>query len=160
MRHHRSSHSASLRRKMLVTALLFAAANALPAPAAHASPTRPYAWVRSWIPRDTAGLAANPGFLIYLDPETRRPTRPSEAQRHAASEAAAAEALRGVDAPLPVVRLPGGGELVHLQGRHQVYSVARRDSAGRITTDCVADSALASQILTRPAPPPRQWEDR
>jgi len=159
MRHHGSSHSASFRRKMLLIALLFAAANALSAPVVHASPTRPYAWVRSWIPRDTASLAASPGFLIYLDPETRRPARPSEAQRRAASEAAA-EAPRGLDAPLPVVRLPGGGELVHLQGRHQVYSVARRDASGRITTDCVADSALASQILTRPAPPPRQWEDR
>jgi hypothetical protein len=59
-----------------------------------------------------------------------------------------------MDETLPVERIPGGGELVHLNGRHQVFSIARRDASGRFTTSCASDSAVSHVA------PVRQWEEK
>jgi hypothetical protein len=108
--------------------------------------------------------AASPGLLIFIDPETRKPVMPSPEQRKAmAADAARAAALHAPispDAYLPVERLPGGGELVHLDGRFQVYSIARRDANGNITTDCASDLEAAKKLLSQPAPTTREREER
>jgi hypothetical protein len=94
---------------------------------------------------------------IALDPVTRRPTAPTAEQRRAA-RAALAPAAPEMDETLPVERIPGGGEMIHLNGRHMVFSVARRDASGRFTTSCASDSAAAVRILA--TPPARDREER
>jgi len=110
----------------------------------------PYEWRPNWIPGDPPeadhGLLKMPwmtigppmpGLLIALDPVTRRPIRPSPAQRAAASALFDAGPLSASDGALPVEHIPGGGELVHLKGRFQTFSVARRGADGRFTISCV-----------------------
>jgi hypothetical protein len=99
----------------------------------------------------------SPGFFVALDPVTGLPTRPSEAQRRAAAAQFENEdALRAPLSPLVIERLPGGGEIVHLGGRFQVYSVARRDARGRIVTDCSLDPTAARRLLAAPVPATRR----
>lgn len=115
-----------------------------------------YAWTPGWAPGDPVSAPNSslwnsrfvPGLWIALDPVTRRPTTPTAEQRRAAQAPLAPER----DEVLPVERIPGGGELVHLNGRHMVFSVARRDASGHFTTTCAADSAEAARILTVPLP--------
>jgi hypothetical protein len=99
---------------------------------------------------------ATPGLFIAIDPVTHKPVMPSLEQRKAwAADAARAAALQAPLAPgafLPVERLPGGGEIVQLNGRFQAYEVARRDASGHITTDCVSDLDAAKKLVARPAP--------
>jgi len=103
-----------------------------------------------------------PGFFIAIDPESHLPTTPSEAQKRAAAAAAQAQdALLAPLGPLPVVRLPHGGEMVRLQGRYQVYSVARRDASGHIVTECAPDPEIARKMLSaQPAKPETKWEEK
>jgi hypothetical protein len=114
------------------------------------------AWAFLWTPSWLRGLpegaetilrtdSAAPGLWIALDPATRRPVRPTAEQRRAAGLAAPE-----MDEVLPVERIPGGGELLHLNGRHQVFEVARRDASGRFRTSCASDSAAAGQLLVTP----------
>lgn len=162
-------------RALAVTTLALALASMTPSPAPAAPPCASgaghrSAWTCSWrpgwlpgdpAPADRASLfdaTAVSGLWIALDPVTRRPTAPTAEQRRAV-RAALAPAAPEMDETLPVVRIPGGGELVHLNGRHQVFSVARRDASGRFTTGCASDSAAASRALTAP-PPVRQWEEK
>lgn len=86
-----------------------------------------------------------PGLWIALDPVTRRPVRPTPEQR-----ASAALQAPAIDEVLPVQRIPGGGELIHLNGRHMVFEVARRDASGRFTTGCASDSAAAARLVATP----------
>lgn len=111
-----------------------------------------FLWTPTWLPgvpqaAGTAlqGDAATAGLWIALDPVTRRPVRPTPEQRSAAGLAAPE-----VDEVLPVERIPGGGELLHLNGRHQVFEVARRDATGRFRTSCASDSATATRVLATP----------
>jgi hypothetical protein len=111
----------------------------------------PYEWRPNWIPGDPpeadrgflempwmALRPSAPGLLIALDPVTRRPIKPSSAQRAAASALLdTGGPLTAPDGAFPVEHLLGGGELVHLQGRFQIFSVARRGADGRFTTSCV-----------------------
>lgn len=116
-----------------------------------------YARTPGWLPGDPASAPNSsvgssrfvPGLWIALDPVTRRPTAPTAEQRRAA-QAALAPLAPEKDEVLPVERIPGGGELIHLNGRHMVFSVARRDASGHFTTTCAADSVEAARILTTP----------
>lgn len=122
-----------------------------------------YSWRPGWLPGDpmpseSAGLpggGAIPGLWVTLDPVTRRPTAPTAEQRRAA-QAALAPVAPEMDQALPVERIPGGGELIHLNGRHLVFSIARRDASGRFTTSCASDSAASSA----PPAPVRPWEEK
>jgi hypothetical protein len=90
---------------------------------------------------------------VALDPETGLPTVPSEAQRRAAAALLEGGLPAVDDPPLPAVRLPGGGEIVHLQGRFQSYSMARRDAHGRVVIDCVSGPGPA--VPNASGPPAR-----
>ncbi|HKQ19029.1 MAG TPA: hypothetical protein VJW75_04720 [Candidatus Eisenbacteria bacterium] len=125
----------------------------------------PYAWRPNWIPGDPIANGVGsfgtswvvfeqvtPGLIVALDPVTRLPVRPSAAQRAAAAAIFQEGDLLGPpDGLLPTERIPGGGELIHLQGRFQMFSVARRGADGRFTTDCSPDPVAASRPLAQPA---------
>ena len=134
----------------------------------------PYGWRPNWIPGDPlspgigyapapwiVGSSAAPGMIVALDPVTRLPVRPTPAQRAAAAAAFDAGALLGPpDGFLPAVRIPGGGEFVHLQGRFQIFSVARRNADGTFTTECVTDPSRVRQTGVQPPPAERRREER
>ena len=174
-----------LRRSWLTIPLTILAVAALMLPcSAGAGTTAPkwhFQWRPNWIPGDPAGEPAAllfapetvlrsgfpiaaPGLLIALDPVTRQPVMPTPEQRKAfaadAARAAAHDAPLAPGAYLRVEQLPGGGELVHLDGRFQVYSIARRDANGRITTDCAPDLEAAKTALSQPAPVQPEREER
>jgi hypothetical protein len=131
------------------------------------------AWRPNWLPGDpwidesapTFVRAADwaPGLIIAIDPVTKRPTMPTPEQRRALSDAMERGGALGApvapDAPLRVEKIPGGGEITYLDGRFQVYLVARRDANGRIVTDCAPDYESAKRIVTQPTPTPAR-EDR
>ncbi|HLQ65700.1 MAG TPA: hypothetical protein VK123_00535 [Candidatus Limnocylindrales bacterium] len=155
------------------SAAVTVAAFALPAyaRAEAAAPKWHFQWRPNWLPGDpgvepagflavtalrSASPAAPPGLFIAVDPVTHKPVTPSLEQRKAwAADAARAAALQAPLAPgafLPVERLPGGGEMVQLNGRFQAYEVARRDANGHFTTDCVSDLDAAKKLVAQPAP--------
>jgi hypothetical protein len=131
------------------------------------------AWRPNWLPGDpwmdesapTFVRAADwaPGLIIAIDPETKRPVMPTPEQRRALSDAMERGGALGApvapDAPLRVEKIPGGGEVTYLDGRFQVYVVARRDANGRIVTDCAPDGESAKRLVTQPTPTPAR-EDR
>lgn len=88
------------------------------------------------------GPARGSGLLIAIDPVTRRPIRPTPEQRRALSDLLGPEPATP---DLPAVRLSRGGEVVHLNGRFQIFSIARRDASGRLLLDCASDPAHASK---------------
>jgi hypothetical protein len=161
-------------------AIIAVAAFALPAYARAGAPAPKwhFQWRPNWIPGDpgvepaafsfpaaaflpattlrSASPAATPGLFIAIDPVTHKPVMPSLEQRKAwAADAARAAALQAPLAPgafLPVERLPGGGEMVQLNGRFQAYEVARRDANGHFTTDCVSDLDAAKKLIAQPSP--------
>lgn len=90
-----------------------------------------------------------PGLWIAIDPVTRRPVPPSVEQRLGQNRAPLAPER---DEILPVQRIPGGGELIHLNGSHMVYEVARRDASGHFRTTCAEDSVTAARIVATPVP--------
>ena len=108
------------------------------------------AWRPGWLPGDpeTVVTPSAPGLFVALDPVTHRPTAPSDAQKRAFAAQAEHDALLAPAAPLQAERLPGGGEIIHLNGQFQSYSIARRDSRGRFVTDCAPDPATARKLLT------------
>jgi hypothetical protein len=166
----------------LPLAVAAVAALALPSVASAGAPAPKwhFQWRPNWIPGDpgsepivsilpetllrSGSLVASPGLFIAIDPETRKPVMPSPEQRKAlAADAARSAALHAPispDAYLPSERIPGGGELVHLDGRFQVYSIARRDANGNITTDCDSDLESIQKLLSTPAPTTRVREER
>ena len=91
---------------------------------------------------------------------TRLPIAPSAEQKRAFAAQAEHDALLAPTLPLQVERLPGGGEIIHLNGQFQVYSIARHDAKGRIITDCAADPATARKLLKEPAPSRTDWEEK
>ena len=97
--------------------------------------------------------------MIAIDPVTKRPVTPTLEQRRAWADAMQRGGALGApvtpDAPLRVEKIPGGGEVTYLDGRFQVYMVARRDANGHIVTDCVPSYEAAKQLVsdnTKPAP--------
>lgn len=147
---HRPRTSATL---VLAAASLFTFATGRPATAAPPSDCLAFSWMAqpdpwraAWLPEEAAAMGRFSGVWISLDPVTRRPVPPTPEQR-----AGALQQAPGRDEVLPEERIPGGGALVHLNGRHIVFSVARRDASGRLTTGC-ADPADAARLLASPAP--------
>lgn len=121
------------------------------------------------MPLPYAGHAS--GLWVTLDPVTRKPVAPTAEQRRAIQEAlreaTLAPAAPDRDAFLPVQRIPGGGQLIQLDGRHMVFAVARRDASGRFVTTCATDSVDASRALptkamshSKPASAARHAEER
>jgi len=136
------------------------------APSANAAGAWRYDWRPGWLPGDpgaaetlmppvwavpTSGAA---GLFIALDPVTHLPTTPTDAQMRALATQIPHDALLAPARPLQVERLPGGGEIVHLNGQYQVYSVARRDAKGHFVTECAPDAAIARKLLTQPVVAP------
>jgi hypothetical protein len=169
---------------LALTAALWAVWVLHPAPAAAGPRTAPWftGWRPGWLPSDPPSPAAgalpgsgptfaeplwslvsvhSPGLFVALDPVTGLPTMPTAAQRRAAaSQIESEDALRAPLSPLVIEHLPGGGEIVHLGGRFQVYSVARRDARGRIVTDCSLDPAAARKLLSAPVPAAPRREEK
>jgi len=131
----------------------------------HAAGAWRYDWRPGWLPGDpgtedgvpapvwTIPTAGGAGLFIALDPVTHLPTTPTEAQMRSLATQAPHDALLAPTRPLQVERLSGGGEIVHLNGQLQVYSVARRDANGHFVTECAPDAASARRLLTQPVPP-------
>ena len=159
----------------LLTLSLASTAVAAPSSAAHRAPgkaTAIHVWRTGWLPGDAddaafpqpvwgprASLAS--GLFIAIDPVTHRPTAPSAEQKRAWAAQQEQDALLAPTRPLQVERLPGGGEIIHLNGQFQTYSIARRDAKGHIVTDCAADPASAAKLLKQPAPPSKtDWEEK
>ena len=96
------------------------------------------------------------GFLTAIDPISRRPVRPTPEQRRALSDFSSPDE---VTSDLPAERLSRGGEVVHLNGRFQIFSIVRRDASGRLTLDCVSDPAhAATPVAASPSARPRAEE--
>jgi len=160
----------------VVAALVMAVASpalVTPEGAVHAEPARtppavrldPLPWNAPWSQSLAADVSASPapweitapwlspayqsGRFIAIDPVSRRPVRPTPEQRRAFSD------LSGPDhatPDLPAERLPRGGEIVHLNGHFQIFSIARRDASGRLILDCASDPAHAAQpVAASPA---------
>ena len=85
----------------------------------------PFEWRPNWIPGDPleapkgfvepswiALRPQTPGMLVALDSVTRRPIKPSAAQRAALADGLHAGSLLAPDGLLPTVRIFGGGELI------------------------------------------------
>jgi len=108
----------------------------------------------------TLRSSATAGLFIALDPVTRLPIAPSAEQKRALAAQAEHDALLAPTRLLQVERLPGGGEIIHLNGLYQTYSIARRDAKGRILTDCATDPAAARKLLKEPPPTKTGWEER
>jgi hypothetical protein len=118
----------------------------------------PLPWNVPWSPGLAADASSSPapwevaapwlspayrsGLLIAIDPVSRRPVRPTPEQRRAFSVVLGPDE---VTPDLPAERLSRGGEIVHLNGRFQIFSVARRDASERLILDCVSDPAHAAR---------------
>lgn len=152
--------TALFRATLALAALALATAMAVRANAAPVCAQTPggTAWAFLWKPTWLRGVPQGaetvlreegtaPGLWIALDPATQRPVRPTPEQRRAAGLAAPE-----MDEVLPVERIPGGGELLHLNGRHQVFEIARRDASGRFRTSCASDSTTAARPLSTAVP--------
>jgi hypothetical protein len=131
---------------------------------AHAgTPAPPWSfdWRPGWVPGDpmdepsigAAGWLAPAGLYVALDPVTRRPVAPSVEQRRAFQAAIDLDQLLAPSAPPTVEKLPGGGEIVQLNGAFQSFSIARRDASGRFVVDCAPDGASARRLLATPLTP-------
>ena len=132
-----------------------------------------YAWRPGWVPGDpnvadqnqpvpiwTPHAIQSAGMFIAIDPVTHLPTAPSDEQKRAFAAQAERDALLAPTRPLQVEKLPGGGEIIHLNGQFQVYSIARRDAQGHIRTDCVPDPSTARKLLSEAAPSGTKWEEK
>lgn len=121
----------------------------------------PPATVNDGVDDAPAPAVGGAGMIAAIDPETGKLTRPTRAQRASLAEIMAT-ALDRVDAPVEIVALPDGGELVHVGNRFMEYAVARVDSSGRIRTDCVQGEQVEGVLGTAvpasdPAPSARAW---
>lgn len=149
---------------LLTLALALAAWSPSASAAGHAASAWRYGWRPGWLPGDPEAGDALPapawaipaagvaGLFIALDPVTHRPTTPTDAQMRSFAAQAPTDALLAPARPYQVERLPGGGEIVHLNGQLRVYSVARRDAKGHFVTECAPDPATARKLLAQPAP--------
>lgn len=156
---------ASARSTTACAVRLSSGATASAAPTSGSAP----AWLPEWVgpsPVDdvadysamfgVSSVPTAPGMIVAIDAETGLPIRPSAAQRRTLALAMSAEStdlLAPSDAPLLIERLPGGGEIMWLNGHFQMYSVARIGADGRVVTDCAQDPETAKRMLTAPSKP-------
>jgi hypothetical protein len=104
--------------------------------------------------------------MIAIDPVTKRPMMPTLEQRRAWAEAMQRGGALGApvtpDTPLRVEKIPSGGEITYLDGRFDVYMVARRDANGHIVTGCAPDYEAAKRLVSdsRKSAPARAREER
>jgi hypothetical protein len=119
------------------------------------APARLYSW-----PRPNVAAPTGPGLIIAIDPVTHLPIQPTEEQKRAIQAQRSQDALLAPAMPLQVRALPGGGEIVDLNGAYRSFSIARRDARGRIVTDCAPDAEAARKLLARPAPSASAPEDK
>jgi len=103
----------------------------------------------------TATPVAAAGLIIYIDPETGRPTStPTEAQR-AAMQSALAELLNYSDEGLVEVVMPDGSVVMDLQGRFQstlIVQVAPDGTQHFKQVGAVPDTIDAPPVSPAPAP--------
>lgn len=127
--------------------------------AAHAEiPAWPFDWRPGWIPGDPVeetrldlwSLPSNPGLYVAIDPVTHRPTAPSPEQRAAFGRSMDLSELLAPSAPVRVEALPHGGEIAHLNGAFQSFSIARRSASGTFVNDCAPDAQTALRMLATP----------
>jgi len=130
-------------------------------------------WRPGWLPGDPASDevtllppvwaargSREAGLFIALDPVTRLPIAPTAEQKRGFAAQVAHDALLAPTLPLRVEKLPGGGEIIHLNGQFHVYSIARRDAKGHVITGCATDPVSARRLLTEPAPAKTVWEEK
>jgi hypothetical protein len=149
-RRHRSIPASAL----AVLALL----SLVPVVAHAATPAWSFDWRPGWVPGDPIEepafdlwlRPANPGLFVAIDPVTHRPVAPSPEQRAAFQRAYDLSELLAPSAPVRVEALPHGGEIAHLNGAFQSFSIARRDASGRYVNDCAPDAKTALRILSSP----------
>ena len=147
--------------------------------AATASPAAPAA-VAAWLPEwvgpapvpsvtdysllFTPPVTTAPGMIIAIDPETGLLTTPTPEQRRLLTAGIeSTDLLATPGAPMLLERLPGGGEILTLNGNFQSYSIARIGPDGKIVTDCASDPKTALRILGTvpvPAPAPRRVAEK
>jgi len=128
------------------------------APATALARPWPFDWRPGWVPGDPIedavldawSLPSQPGLYVAIDPVTHRPVAPSPEQRAAFQRAFDLNELLAPTAPVRVEALPHGGEIAHLNGAFQSFSVARRDASGHYVNDCAPDAKAALQILSTP----------
>jgi len=103
----------------------------------------------------TATPVAAAGLIIYIDPETGRPTStPTEAQR-AAMQSALTELLNYSDEGLVEVVMPDGSVVMDLQGRFQstlIVQVAPDGTQHFKQVGAVPDTIDAPPVSPAPAP--------
>jgi hypothetical protein len=129
-----------------------------PAAAVAATSAWPFDWRPGWIPGDPVEepvsdlwtTTSSPGLLVAIDPATHRPVAPSAEQRAAFQRAIDFSELLAPAVPVRVEALPHGGEIAHLNGAFQSFSIARRDASGRFVTDCAPDALTALRLLATP----------
>src|SRR4029453_4790853 len=127
-------------------------------PATPLAPPWPFDWRPGWVPGDPIedtvldawAMPSHPGLYVAIDPVTHRPVAPSHEQRAAFQRAFDLNELLAPTAPVRVEALPHGGEIAHLNGAFQSFSVARRDASGHYVNDCAPDAKGALQILSTP----------
>jgi len=154
-------HVPRFRRHRSIPAYLLAALALVSlAPAAARADAWPFDWRPGWIPGDpvadvaldTWAMPSNPGLYVAIDPVTHRPVAPTAEQRAAFGRAMDLSELLAPSAPVRVEALPHGGEIAHLNGAFQSFSIARRDATGRFVNDCAPDAQTALRILSTPLP--------
>lgn len=129
-----------------------------PSAAVAGTPAWPFDWRPGWIPGDPVEApvsdlwttTASPGLFVAIDPATHRPVAPSAEQRAAFQRAIDLSELLAPAAPVRVEALPHGGEIAHLNGAFQSFSIARRDASGRFVADCAPDARTALRLLATP----------
>ena len=130
------------------------------------APAWPFDWRPGWVPGDPVEessldvwtMPSNPGLFVAIDPVTHRPVAPSPEQRAAFQRAFDLSELLAPSAPVRVEALPQGGEIAHLNGAFQSFSIARRDASGRYVNDCAPDAKTALQVLSTPVTTPTKEE--
>jgi len=155
---------------MALLTLALAACSPSATAASHTGGAWRHDWRPGWLPGDPEAVEAlmppawavpssrAAGLLIALDPVTHLPTTPTDAQLRSFAAPVSRDALLAPARPLQIERLPGGGEIVRLNGQFQVYSIARRDANGHFVTECAPDAATVRKLLSRPAAPATAWE--
>jgi hypothetical protein len=97
---------------------------------------------------------AQEGMVVVRDPQTGQMRAPTAAEIQALRQAAPA-AAQAAAAPKMVVG-PDGRRHVQLGESAMVYSVATRDSEGKLSRHCFKGEAAAQAALAEPAATPHQ----
>lgn len=117
---------------------------------APATPAQPVSPAPAAAPQ-AAPAPGHAGMIAAIDPATGKFVVPMRAHRLALE--GTVPALDRSDVGLVPIALPGGGEMVRLEGRFNEYAIARLDSTGRLHEDCVPGPEVAEHLA--PAAPAR-----